>query len=93
MPRRPFQQAEANTYDWTFMTTPRHPEPLVSIDTVADFLGVTVARLRKWRERGAMPFPAFAVGRAIRFRLSDVDAWLATRMHHNAAEARAMPSL
>ena len=69
------------------------PEPLVDIQAVADFLGVTVSRLRKWRERGAMPFPAFAVGRAVRFRLSDVEAWLMTRLHHNTAEARALPNL
>lgn len=69
------------------------PEPLVGIDEVADLLGVTVSRLRKWRERGEMPFPAFAVGRAVRYRLSSVEAWLETRQHWNTAEARSLPNL
>ena len=72
------------------MTKQTNPEPLVDLPTVADFLGVTIARLRKWRERGEMPFPVYAVGRALRFRLSEVDRWVTSRAHSNAAEARAM---
>jgi excisionase family DNA binding protein len=76
---------------WTKqMTKQTNPEPLVDLTAVADFLGISGASIRKWRERGAMPFPVYAVGRALRFRLSEVDRWVASTAHSNAAEARAM---
>lgn len=67
---------------------PTTPEPLVDLPTVAEFLSVTPATLRKWRERGEMPFPVYAIGRALRFKLSEVDAYVQGQAHGNPAEAR-----
>jgi|GEM_PF-3519422 excisionase family DNA binding protein len=70
------------------MTQTTTPEPLVDLRTVADFLCVTSATLRKWRERGEMPFPVYAIGRALRFKLSEVDAYVQAQSHGNPVEAR-----
>lgn len=42
---------------------------------LADFLGLTVATLRKWRWLRSGP-KFVKVGRLIRYRRTDVDAWL-----------------
>lgn len=75
------------------METQTPPEPLVSIETVADHLGMTTATLRKWRQRGTMPFPAYSIGRVVRFKLSEVAAWVETRAHQNPVEARLLSAL
>lgn len=66
----------------------RPPEPYVATDAVADFIGVTTCCIRKWREKGRLPFPAYKCGAQIRFKLSEVDAWLREQRHFNTAEAR-----
>jgi len=45
---------------------------------LAAFLGVPIATLRKWRREGVGP-RAFKVGRHLRYRCSDVEAWLELR--------------
>ncbi|OBC05898.1 hypothetical protein A5788_04595 [Gordonia sp. 852002-50816_SCH5313054-c] len=42
---------------------------------VAAYLRVPVATLYRWRSTGSGP-PAYSVGRHLRFRRVDVDAWL-----------------
>lgn len=43
----------------------------MGLQAAAEFLGLTVAALRKWREKGAMPFPVYAIfdGQAVGGRL------------------------
>lgn len=50
-------------------------ERLMSASEVADFLGISVHTLYQHRYRGDSP-PAFMVGNRIRYRRSDVEAWL-----------------
>ncbi|MFN2615119.1 MAG: helix-turn-helix transcriptional regulator [Actinomycetota bacterium] len=50
-------------------------DPLWTTEELARFLGVPVATVYMWRTKGQGP-PAFRVGRYLRFRLSDVTAWL-----------------
>ncbi|MGY6627235.1 MAG: helix-turn-helix transcriptional regulator [Oceanicaulis sp.] len=66
------------------------PEPFVTTEEVASFLSLTPAAIKKWRHRGDLPFPAYSVGRAIRYRLSEVQAWVLSQAHRNAPEARAL---
>lgn len=68
------------------------PEPYVGMEAVAAFLDLSLATLRKWRDRGDMPFPAYAIGRRIKFRLSEVEAWAMRQAHQNAPQARLMAS-
>lgn len=47
---------------------------LLSAQDVADFLGVPLTTLYQWRTKGTAP-RAVKVGRHIRFRPADIDAW------------------
>lgn len=61
-------------------------ERLLSIDELAEYLGKPKGTLYQWRYQGEGP-PAIRVGRGLRYRASDVEAWLDSRM---AASARAV---
>jgi len=50
-------------------------EKLLSLPDLADYLGVPVRTLYSWRTRREGP-RAIKVGRALRFRLADVDRWI-----------------
>ena len=41
---------------------------------LAEYLGLSTATVLDWWERGEMP--GFKLGRAVRFRPSEVEAWL-----------------
>ena len=47
---------------------------LLTAQDVADYLGVPLATLYQWRTKGTAP-RAVKVGRHIRFRQEDVEAW------------------
>ena len=48
---------------------------LLTVEDLADYLGVPVTTLYQWRYRGEGP-PGFRVGRYIRYRWPDVEAWI-----------------
>ena len=48
---------------------------LVTIEELSEFLQVPVKTLYDWRHRGLGP-PGLRVGRHVRYRQADVDAWL-----------------
>jgi excisionase family DNA binding protein len=50
---------------------------LLTAREVADLLGVKPETVLRWTRRGELP--AFRLGRAIRFREDDLEAWLAER--------------
>jgi excisionase family DNA binding protein len=50
-------------------------DALVTIEQVAEHLGVPVRTLYAWRYRREGP-PALRVGRYLRYRWVDIDAWL-----------------
>ncbi len=47
----------------------------MTIDELAGYLKVRPATLYGWRHEGSGP-PGVKVGRAVRFRVEDVDAWI-----------------
>jgi excisionase family DNA binding protein len=51
------------------------PPPVMTIEEVADFLRLPVRTLYHWRQTGDGPQPR-KVGRHLRYRRSDVEAWL-----------------
>lgn len=61
------------------------PEPYVCMLAVAEFLGLSVATLRKWQFRNELPFPVYRIGRRLRFRLSEVDQWVRFQASQAAA--------
>ncbi|MHA7248027.1 helix-turn-helix transcriptional regulator [Arthrobacter tecti] len=48
---------------------------LLTFDEVADYLSVSKSTLYSWRSREKGP-KGISVGRFVRYRRSDVDAWL-----------------
>jgi excisionase family DNA binding protein len=52
---------------------------LLTIEEVAEYLQVPVKTLYDWRHRGLGP-RGLRVGRHVRYRHADVDAWLETRV-------------
>ena len=52
-------------------------EPLVGVDKMADLLGVPKRTLYRWCQDQRYPgFPYYKPGRELRFRLSEIEAWL-----------------
>jgi excisionase family DNA binding protein len=52
------------------------PQRLVGPDEVAVFLGVPLRTVYRWRSRREGP-PGYRVGRHVRYRVEDVELWLA----------------
>ena len=61
--------------------------PVLSMSQLARQLGVTVQTLYDLRSRGRGPV-GFRVGRELRFRVSEVEAWL---LRHEAEDAERHP--
>lgn len=59
-------------------STPK-PEPLMSMTDLAEYLQVPQATLYRWRYLGEGPKGA-RVGRWVRYRTSDVEAWVNARI-------------
>jgi hypothetical protein len=60
-------------------------QSLVSPEHAADYLSVTTRTLANWRSRGFPNVPFSKIGRCVRYRLSDLDAYIA-KNSHNAVE-------
>jgi excisionase family DNA binding protein len=59
---------------------------LLTVDEVAEFLDVPRATVYAWRYQGTGP-AGYKVGRHVRFRLEDVETWLAERRdEHQVAQ-------
>lgn len=56
----------------------------------AKYLGVEVGTLSKWRLRGKGPIYSAGLGRDPRYQLSDLMAYMASKMATNTREARAI---
>lgn len=49
---------------------------LLTTEELADYLKVPADTIRYWRRAGTSCPPSFKLGRHVRFRRADVDAWL-----------------
>lgn len=59
-------------------------EPLLTQETVAARLGRAPVTLRRWRAEGTGP-DYVKVGGAVRYRWTDVEAWLTAHTFRNAS--------
>lgn len=59
------------------------PEPYVSLADAATYLGVSPRTLQDWVHDRKVPF--HKVGRLTRFRLSELDAWVAEQTSQKIA--------
>jgi excisionase family DNA binding protein len=51
---------------------------LMTVDALAEYLGLPIATIYKQRSEGTGP-PGFRLGKYVRWRRSEVDAWLETK--------------
>lgn len=68
------------------MPTQQTPEPYVDSRAAAAFLGQAIQTLHQWRFRGTGP-KFYKSGRSVRYRISDLEAWLNARAFTSTAEA------
>jgi len=54
-------------------------DQLLTVEELADYLGVPVATVYQWRYRRQGP-PGFRVGRHLRYRWNDVQRWIQQRL-------------
>jgi excisionase family DNA binding protein len=52
---------------------------LLTVEDLAEYLGVPVATLYAWRYHRQGP-PGFRVGRHLRYRWADIEAWISDRI-------------
>ncbi len=75
------------------MTTPRlanivnRTRDLIDEKQAAEHLTVSPGTLSVWRSTCRYNLPFVKVGRAVRYRIADLDAWLATRARDSGATA------
>lgn len=69
------------------MPTVTHQPRLLTRDNVAEMLGVTRGTLAVWASTRRYDLPVVKVGRAVRYRASDVEAWLERRTLRSNSEA------
>jgi excisionase family DNA binding protein len=70
-----FHRLEATFYgSISEISTIMNTEPWVSVDQVAQHLGVAKDTVYRWRERKGLP--AHRIGRLWKFKLSEVDDWV-----------------
>ena len=61
------------------MATLTLPAPVVSEKEAAEILGVTPGTLSVWRCTRRYPLAYVKVGRAVRYRLTDIEAFMQSR--------------
>ena len=57
---------------------------LLTINEVAELLGVPVATIYRWRHVGDGP-PGYRIGRHVRYRRADVETWIESRADARSA--------
>lgn len=62
---------------------------MLNEDEAAELLGIKPQTLAVWRCRGANDLKFVKVGRAVRYRLSDVEAWVEKRTGTSVAAVNA----
>jgi hypothetical protein len=60
---------------------------LVDEKTAAEILCTTPGTLSVWRSTGRYALPFLKIGRKVRYRISDLDAWLEQRTRASGATA------
>ena len=65
----------------------QHPAPLLDEHQAAEHLNVSPGTLSVWRSTGRYALPFVKVGRRVRYRLADLDAWIQERVRESGATA------
>ena len=62
------------------------PNALLNTEQAATFLNLSPTTLTTWRVRRSDGPPYVRIGRAVRYRLDDLQSWLDTQTHRSTAE-------
>lgn len=65
------------------------PETLLDTKATAEYLGLAEITLAKMRGKGTGPKFIRVTSKAVRYRFSDIDSWLARSQHTSTAEYHA----
>lgn len=60
---------------------------LLTVAQVAEKIDVSTSTLGSWRSTGRHALPFIKIGGKVRYRASDLDAWLASRTRESGATA------
>lgn len=60
---------------------------LLTEQQAAEFIGVSPGTLSVWRSTGRYCLPFLKIGHKVRYRLSDLEAWIKSRERTNGATA------
>lgn len=61
----------------TYATLSERPETVwLTTEEVATRIGMQAQTVRKWRSRGTLGPKSYKIGGAVKYKQSDVDAWL-----------------
>ena len=71
----------------TLKTIVDRSRELLDEKQAAEHLTIAAGTLSVWRSTGRYNLPFVKVGRAVRYRLSELDAWLAARARDTGATA------
>ncbi len=63
----------------TMQNNHTQPNVLLTPDDTANLMQVSTGTLQVWRSTGRHGLPFVKVGNCVRYRLSDIEAWLADR--------------
>lgn len=58
----------------------------IPISSAAQYLGISVRKLRYLIKDPRDPLPFFRIGRSIRFKVEDIDNWMTTLRNHKGGE-------
>jgi predicted site-specific integrase-resolvase len=67
------------------MAPARASSPLVDERKAAEILGIAAGTLTVWRSTGRYKLPYTKIGRAVRYRVDDLEAFIQSRMIGRAA--------
>lgn len=75
------ENATVHRHKLTGVMTPGPARPLLTVDDLATMLAVAPKTIYQWRSRRPEPYgsPAIKVGKYLRWRREDVDAWIDQR--------------
>lgn len=58
---------------------PKQANPLFDEKVAAEILGTTPGTLQVWRCKRSMPLPYVKIGRSVRYKMSDLQAFIESR--------------
>ena len=74
-----------NVLEAITMTTVKNTDELLTRRQAARYLQIEPQTLAVWATAGRYGLPMIKVGRAVRYRRADLDAWLASRTRTSTA--------